>query len=62
MGRLRDNPCSHIVSFRVNDYEKKLLNKWSKVTGMNISVLMRGLFNRTQNSINETLDKESVQQ
>lgn len=62
MGRLRENPCRHIVSFRVNDYEKRQLNKWSRMTGMNISSLMRELFNNTQTSIVEILDKESAQQ
>ena len=62
MGRLSENPCRNIVSFRVNDSEKRLLNRWSRVTGMNISALMRELFSNKQNSISEILDKERIQQ
>lgn len=41
MPRYADDPVKHIVSFRITEEEKELLEELSVATGMNISTLLR---------------------
>lgn len=41
MGRTADSPKKHVISFRVDDLEWKLLKKASRRTGHDISTLLR---------------------
>lgn len=48
MGRTVNYPCRHIVSFRINDDERQLLDKWSHEIGVSVSTIMRTLVVRMQ--------------
>jgi Ribbon-helix-helix domain len=41
MGRIAENPKTHVLSFRVNGTEWKLLQKASRKTGVDVSTLLR---------------------
>jgi len=45
MGRTADHPKKHVISFRVDDLEWKLLKKASHRTGIDISTLLRSCLN-----------------
>jgi Ribbon-helix-helix domain len=41
MGRIAENPKKHVLSFRVDVKEWKLLQKASRKTGVDVSTLLR---------------------
>jgi hypothetical protein len=41
MGRITEKPKKHVLSFRVDETEWKLLKKASRKTGADISTLLR---------------------
>ncbi len=41
MGKTVKLPCKHVISFRVNERERELLDHLSTLTGMNVSTIMR---------------------
>ena len=41
MGRHSDDPVRHIVTFRINSEEKKLLEQLAKESGRSVSKFMR---------------------
>ena len=41
MSRSRKNPVKHVISFRVTEHEKELLNDMAEESGVNISILLR---------------------
>lgn len=43
MGKAVENPCHHVISFRVNEQERKILDDWASAKGMNVSTMMRDL-------------------
>ena len=45
MGRLADHPKKHVISFRVDDLEWKLLQKASRRTGADVTTLLRHCLN-----------------
>jgi len=45
MGRVAERPKKHVISFRVDDSELKLLQKASRKTGADVSTLLRHYLN-----------------
>lgn len=41
---IKNHPCKHVVSFRVNEEEKRAINKLASKTGLSTSSVMRVLF------------------
>lgn len=53
MGKTSENPVKHVVSFRVNDGEKELLEEIARESGMNISTLIRETLFLVEENVND---------
>ncbi|PLY01039.1 MAG: hypothetical protein C0622_07725 [Desulfuromonas sp.] len=47
--------CHHVVSFRVSDQERRVLDRLASATGMNISEMLRGVIKKMGKSYGEVL-------
>ncbi len=59
MGRSVEHPCQHIVSFRLNNQDRDLLNQWSLSSGMSVSAILRIMFSHMGDSFADTLLEEA---
>jgi hypothetical protein len=41
---IKDHPCKHVVSFRVNEEEKRVISKLASKAGLSTSSVMRAIF------------------
>jgi|GEM_PF-2505196 len=60
MRTTKDNLCRHVVSFRINEQERKVLEKWSLDSGMKVSTVMRGILGHYQESSAKALFVEAA--
>ena len=44
------NPYQHIISFRINDQERKTLDNWAMERGMSISSTLRDIISQMTSS------------
>jgi len=41
MGKKNKQPCKNVISFRINDQERQVLDKRATESGLNVSAMMR---------------------
>ncbi len=63
MGRTVNQPCKHIVSFRVNKSDHDLLKKWSRSSGMSVSNMIRKMVVRMKelDLLDEIANKDGLE-
>lgn len=47
----------HVVSFRVNNEEKKIIDRWAKMNGLSTSSVLRAMFNSVRESREDVFGK-----
>lgn len=55
--RVAETDTKHILSFRVTNEEKKIIESWAKENSLNTSSVLRAMFHYTQGSTDEVFDK-----
>lgn len=54
MGRTVKDPCNYVISFRVNEEERHILDRWSSSTGLKVSTMMREIIHKIDDDFCET--------